>query len=141
VPHGLEIVGRAGWLEDAADVVGHHHEKYDGGGYGRSLRGADIPLNARIFAIADVFDAVTSDRPYHEPMALQGALSLLDRGRGTHFDPALLDVFLGIAPDLHAAFANKSEEPRRELESLVGRYFHGGLAELAEEAGKRDRRG
>jgi HD-GYP domain-containing protein (c-di-GMP phosphodiesterase class II) len=123
VEHGLEIVGRSSWLADAAPVVGGHHEKFGGGGYPRGLAGEAIPLAARIFALADVFDAVTSDRPYHQPKSLEDALELLEAGRGTHFDPGLLDAFARIAPELHAVFANRSAEPRQEALALVARYF------------------
>jgi len=105
VHHGLDIVGRSRWLEDAATVVGHHHEKYDGSGYHDALAGEAIPLNARIFAVADVFDALTSRRPYKEPFALDKALEILREGRGTHFDPAVLDAFTRIAADLHRDIA------------------------------------
>ena len=74
VAHGLDIVGRATWLSDAAAVVGCHHEKYDGGGYGSQLQAEAIPLIARIFAIADVFDALTSQRPYKEPLSYETAM-------------------------------------------------------------------
>ena len=123
VEHGLEIVGRSSWLADAAAVVGAHHEKFDGSGYPRGLAGAAIPLPARIFALADVFDAVTSDRPYHRSRSLGESLALLERGRGSHFDPALLDAFLALAPELYRRFANLDEAPRREARALVARYF------------------
>jgi len=123
VEHGLEIVGRSSWLADAAAVVGAHHEKFDGSGYPRGLAGAAIPLPARIFALADVFDAVTSERPYHRPLDLQETLALLERGRGGHFDPALLDPFLGLVPELYRLYANRDEAPRREARALVARYF------------------
>jgi putative nucleotidyltransferase with HDIG domain len=105
VSHGTDVVGRFQWLNDAADVVGHHHEKFDGSGYTSGLAGEDIPINARIFAIADVFDALTSRRPYKEPMSVAKALSVMIEGRGSHFDPALLDVFVAQAEALHAEIA------------------------------------
>jgi HD-GYP domain-containing protein (c-di-GMP phosphodiesterase class II) len=123
VEHGLAIVGRSRWLAGAAAVVGAHHEKFDGSGYPRGLAGEAIPLAARIFALADVFDAVTSERPYHRPMDLEGTLALLGRGRGGHFDPVLLDRFLALAPELYRHYANLDEAPRREARALVARYF------------------
>lgn len=123
VAHGLTIVGRSAWLAGAVPVVAGHHEKFDGSGYPRGLASEAIPLAARIFALADVFDAVTSDRPYHRPRSLEETLALLERGRGTHFDPSLLDRFVAIAPELHRHFANRDEEPRREVAALVARYF------------------
>lgn len=123
VEHGLAIVSRSTWLAGAATIVGGHHEKFDGSGYPRGLVGAAIPLAARIFALADVFDAVTSERPYHRPRTLEEALELLERGRGSHFDPALLDRFLALAPELHRLYADRDEAPRRATRALVERYF------------------
>jgi putative two-component system response regulator len=71
----------------------HHHERWDGGGYPNGLSGSDIPLWGRICAVADVFDAVTSERPYKPAFPNEEALQLLRDGRGTHFDPRVVDVF------------------------------------------------
>lgn len=68
------------------------HEKYDGSGYLQGLKGEAIPLNARIFAIADVFDALTSNRPYKLPWATLDAIALLKHNSGSHFDPKLVSV-------------------------------------------------
>lgn len=124
VPHGMDIVTRSAWLQDALDVVSSHHEKFDGSGYCRGLRGTDIPLVARIFAIADVFDALTSRRPYKEPFSLEETLEILEKGRGSHFDPGLLDAFLEMASDLYRGLAGKDMEAlRRDLEAVTERYF------------------
>jgi putative two-component system response regulator len=72
-----------------------HHERIDGSGYPRGLRGDEIPLEGRIAAIADVFDALTTDRVYRKAFALDKALEIMRDGRGSHFDPELLDLFLG----------------------------------------------
>ncbi len=71
-----------------------HHEKWDGSGYPNGLKGADIPLVGRITAIADVFDALTSRRPYKEPFSLDEALDIIKSSKGNHFDPAVVDAFL-----------------------------------------------
>lgn len=113
VDHGIDIVRHSGWLAEAAKIVGAHHEKFDGSGYPKGLAGEEIPLGARIFAIADVFDALTSPRPYKPAFSLEKTLSILDEGSGTHFDPTLLGVFREIAPALHAAFGGK-EDPSVE---------------------------
>jgi len=124
VEHGLEITARARWLEDANPVVGGHHEKFDGAGYPDGLRGEDIPVAARIFAITDVFDALTSRRPYKAPMPFDEAMEILESGRGSHFDPALLDAFCGIARNLYDNFSDKGDDkPRRQLESMIDEYF------------------
>jgi HD-GYP domain-containing protein (c-di-GMP phosphodiesterase class II) len=124
VRHGLDIVNRASWLRDAAPIVGAHHEKYDGTGYFAKLAGSEIPLAARIFAVADVFDAVTSHRPYHEPLDFESAMALLEAGRGRHFDPVILDVFAEIAESLHAQYADRDDERlRSDHAAIVERYY------------------
>lgn len=90
---GAQILSRASWLADARDIPQYHHEKYDGSGYLAGLSGDAIPLSARIFAVVDVFDALTADRPYKQAMPLAQALSVIVEGAGTHFDPAIVSVF------------------------------------------------
>jgi HD-GYP domain-containing protein (c-di-GMP phosphodiesterase class II) len=125
VKHGLDIVSRSNWLHDAEDVVGCHHEKYDGtGGYDSGLAGEEIPINARIFAIADVFDALTSKRPYKEPFTYDESIEILREGRGTHFDPALVDMFVALAQPLYDLLSGKDDTvPREELASIIEEYF------------------
>lgn len=124
VAHGVEIVGGSAWLEDAADVVRYHHEKVDGTGYPVGLKGDDIPVVARVFAIVDVFDALTSRRPYKAPVSLDAALGILAHGRGSSFDPGLLDAFLALAPDLHRRFCDRPEpELAQALDVLLLEYF------------------
>ncbi|MEK7877141.1 MAG: HD domain-containing phosphohydrolase, partial [Pseudomonadota bacterium] len=86
---GVGIVANSGWLRGARDVVEFHHERFDGSGYLKGFADGAIPLGARIFAIIDVFDALTSRRPYKEPLPFDEAMAILERGRGTHFDPPL----------------------------------------------------
>ncbi len=124
VGHGLDIVGRAPWLADATAVVGGHHEKVAGTGYPDGLAGDAIPLTARIFAIADVFDALTSRRPYKEPLGYDEATAILEQGRDSHFDARLLDAFATIAPALYAQFVNTGDERAHEaLMQITDRYF------------------
>ena len=124
VRHGLDIVERSAWLKDATDVVGFHHEKYDGGGYHTALSGESIPVAARIFALADVFDALTSRRPYKEPFSLDKTMAILEEGRGTHFDPELLDRFKEIAGELYDQLRGRDDDtPQRTLEPIVQKYF------------------
>ena len=124
VAHGLDIVRRAAWLADAEAVVGYHHEKYGGGGYDGQLKADAIPLVARIFAIADVFDALTSRRPYKSSLTYAASMEILEQGREAHFDPRLLDAFAAIAPPLHDALtACDDDRLRQELQHLVTRYF------------------
>jgi putative two-component system response regulator len=90
----------------AATIAYTHHEKYDGSGYPRGLKATDIPLEGRIAAIADVFDALTSDRVYKKALPLTQAIEVMERGRALHFDPELLDHFLG---SMNTVVAIKSE--------------------------------
>jgi HD-GYP domain-containing protein (c-di-GMP phosphodiesterase class II) len=91
---GSDIVGRAPSLRDALAVIREHHERYDGGGYPDGLAGEEITLPARIVAVADVWDALTSDRAYRPAWPPDRALRHMESGRGTHFDPRCLDEFL-----------------------------------------------
>ena len=131
VDHGLDIVQRSRWLADAEDVVGSHHEKFDGSGYPKQLAGEAIPLEARIFAIADVFDALTSRRPYKEPLSYDETMGILEAGRGQHFDPALLDHFAAIVRALYDRYCGRDDDGlREEVRAVVGRFFTGGLETL-----------
>ena len=83
-------------LDLAKDIVYTHHEKWDGSGYPQGLKGASIPIPGRVLAVVDVYDAVTSKRLYHTPMSQQEATAFILRGRGTHFDPAVVDAFVRV---------------------------------------------
>jgi cyclic di-GMP phosphodiesterase len=91
---GAQIVEPITFLGEAVDLVRHHHERFDGGGYPDGLRGEAIPLPARVFAVADSFDAMTSERPYRRAMSVDHALDELEGGAGTQFDPDVVDVFI-----------------------------------------------
>jgi PAS domain S-box-containing protein len=90
--------GRSGLIRDAEQIALHHHERWDGGGYPHGLRGEEIPLAARIVAIADVFDALTHDRPYRPACPVDEVTMQVRESRGTHFDPELTDAFLALDP-------------------------------------------
>lgn len=127
VQHGLDIITTAKWLTDAAQVVGSHHEQYDGSGYPEGKVGEAIPLPARIFAVVDVFDALTSRRPYKEPLSYQAAMDMINQGRGHQFDPAIVDVFATIAPELYRRYAGRDDQGLRdELQTLIARSFSQG---------------
>jgi putative two-component system response regulator len=85
-------------LQLAESIAWTHHEKFDGSGYPRGLRGEDIPVEGRIAAVADVLDTLTRDRPYRAAMSLPDAVAVMAEGRGTHFDPAMLDAFMSELP-------------------------------------------
>jgi response regulator RpfG family c-di-GMP phosphodiesterase len=90
---GSEIVRDIDFLGAARDVIRSHHERWDGGGYPDGLAGKDIPVSARVFAVADTLDALTTRRPYREPSTIAVARTIIDAGRGTHFDPEVIDAF------------------------------------------------
>jgi response regulator RpfG family c-di-GMP phosphodiesterase len=87
-------------LQAGADIALGHHEKYDGSGYPQGLKGESIPLFSRIVAVADVFDALTSERPYKKAWTLEAAVDLLNDGKGSHFDPACVVAFLNAWDDV-----------------------------------------
>ncbi len=80
------------YLQCAREIVGSHHEKYDGSGYPRGLSGNDIPLAGRVMAIADVYDALTTSRPYKKALSHEETMEIMREGRGTHFDPDVFDT-------------------------------------------------
>ena len=127
VAMAVDIVSRSTWLAEAIRVVGAHHEKFEGKGYPAGTESAAIQVEARIFAIADVFDALTSERPYKQPFSFEKAMAILEEGRGVHFDPAPLDLFRGLAPDLSRRYAGKGrDELEEEREQVVRAWFSSG---------------
>lgn len=131
VRHGLDVVARSTWLSDAKDIVGCHHERFDGKGYPGGISGKDIPLTARIFAVADVFDALTSRRSYKNALSCAEALDILMRGRGKHFDPKIVDTFAAMAASLYERYAHRSgRDLSEELIDVAWKYFHVGTDTL-----------
>jgi HD-GYP domain-containing protein (c-di-GMP phosphodiesterase class II) len=96
---GWEILRDVDFLGEAKLVVRHHHERWDGAGYPDRLAGEDIPLAARVFSVADTFDALTTDRPYRPKMALARAREIIDEGSGTQFDPSAVTAFRRVSED------------------------------------------
>jgi len=92
----------------ASEVCLYHHEKWDGSGYPEQLKGEAIPISARIMAIADVFDALCSERPYKEAFPIDKAFEILEESRGKHFDPKLVDVMVAMRPSLEIIYGNVS---------------------------------
>ncbi len=119
-------------------VVLAHHEKWDGSGYPLGLRGEAIPLGARLFAIADVFDALTSDRPYRKQMTYEAARDIIAKDAGRHFDPTAVAAFLAITPEewahIRAEVMSEVAERRQVHEALV-RRGHSALLNPAPNAG------
>ncbi|MDE2585893.1 MAG: response regulator [Betaproteobacteria bacterium] len=104
-------------LQAAAEIARCHHEKYDGSGYPRGLKGEEIPLHSRIVAVADVFDALTSERPYKKAWDLERAAALVREGAGRHFDPKCVEAFFRSWDEVLAIRARHQDEalePRLE---------------------------
>ena len=128
VGYGLEIIHMSSWLKDAAHIVGYHHEKFDGSGYPAGVSGRDIPLAARLFTIVDVFDALTSIRPYKKAYSYERTMTVLKEGRASHFDPELLDTFKEISQELYAEFAGREDDGLKvQFDRLTTTYFNSGL--------------
>src|SRR5271169_3587079 len=100
VLRGLQIIDQSELLNAAVHVVEFHHEHYDGGGYPHGVQGEKIPLEARLFALVDVFDALTASRVYKPALTVAEALDIMAKERGSHFDPCLFDRFVEMAPYL-----------------------------------------
>jgi HD-GYP domain-containing protein (c-di-GMP phosphodiesterase class II) len=125
VAYGIDIVNKADWIKEAVDVVGYHHEKYDGSGYDSGIEGGVVPKIARIFAIADVFDALSSRRPYKEPFSFDETMDIIRGGRGNHFDPSFVDEFESIARSIYEDYAGREDEQLiEELNIIIKKYFY-----------------
>jgi len=90
------LLKQISYLEKALEIPYSHHEKWDGTGYPRGLAGEEIPLPARIFAIVDVWDALSSDRPYRKAWGKEEIIQYILKDSGKHFDPRVVDVFLAL---------------------------------------------
>jgi putative nucleotidyltransferase with HDIG domain len=113
---GADILASLSLPPALALIVRHHHEHWDGTGYPDGLCGEAIPIGARVLAIADSYDALTSDRPYRLALTHACAVGILQDGRGTMYDPRITDVFLRIEPRLRLAL---SVEPVDHAEALI----------------------
>ena len=94
--YALELLSPISYLRPTLDIPYCHHEKWDGSGYPRSLKGEEIPLTARIFAVVDVWDALRSDRVYRTSLPEEAAIAYIQKQAGTHFDPRVVDDFLSL---------------------------------------------
>ena len=114
---GFDMLAEVSFLQPAAlDIIYSHHERWDGKGYPRGIAGGEIPLAARIFAVVDTYDAITSDRPYRRARSYQVAINELQRVAGQQLDPDIVD-----------AFSELSEVELRRLRELC-RHVHPGLS-------------
>ena len=108
---GKRLIENIPFLRGAVPIVYCHHERWDGSGYPRGLKGDAIPLGARIFAVVDAFDAMTFDRPYSKAIPFDAARSEIKRCSGTQFDPSVVDAFLRVPESLLEEIRRKSVEP------------------------------
>lgn len=116
---GAALIGNVPTLAGVRELVLAHHERFDGKGYPRRLAGEAIPLAARVFAVADTFDAMTANRPYHRQSSLEEARRAILEARGTQFDPVVADAFLALPVDaIVGAASHHGFELRREPRAL-----------------------
>jgi len=116
----VKFLEKVDYLSDVFSSIRHHHERYDGGGYPDGLEGEDIPLGARIIAVADAFDAMTSPRPFREPLGDRDAIDELIANKGTQFDPILVESFVRACEDKLIISQNvlKADDPLAKLRSI-----------------------
>jgi putative nucleotidyltransferase with HDIG domain len=112
---GYHMLKKIPFLADASEIVYSHQEKYDGSGYPRGLVGDEIPIGARLFAVADTLDAITSDRPYRAAQTVQAAREEIKKYSGTQFDPKVVEIFWGMPDSIW-------EDLRREINSHARKY-------------------
>ena len=118
IASAMALVSDSGYLKEAKNLATYHHERWDGTGYPSGKAGEDIPLSARIMAVADVFDALVSKRSYKEPFSFEKAMSIITEGAGTQFDPQIAAIFA------------ESEE---EIRAITAAHHSSGLAEVEAE--------
>jgi response regulator RpfG family c-di-GMP phosphodiesterase len=116
---GFDLVADIAFLADAAEIVLTHHERYDGSGYPRGLKGDEILPSARIFAVADSFDAITSDRPYRRASSFASGIQIIRECSGTQFDPHVVSAFLSIPEETWPAIANHSRSLDLQPSGLI----------------------
>ena len=125
VQKGVFLVQDNEWLMQGVEVIHYHHERYNGSGYPNGLKGSNIPLIARIFAIIDVFDALTSKRPYKEPYSYEKSIQIIKSEASTQFDPKLVEKFIPISKEMFESVQNEDiENLRKRLTSYIKEYFY-----------------
>ena len=121
---GGKILEGIGFLKDARQIVMFHHERLDGSGYPHGLKGKDIPLGVRILQVADVYDALSSKRPYREALSAKESIDIISKDTGTHFDSRVIEAFIkylkseGLLTKNYSFSANKKKYPKKRQ-----RYF------------------
>jgi diguanylate cyclase (GGDEF)-like protein/putative nucleotidyltransferase with HDIG domain len=116
---GADIIGSVPFPYPVAPLVLGHHERWDGRGYPAGLKGEQIPLGARILCLADFFDALTSDRPYHKPLSIDAAAALIQEEAGKALDPVAVETFVRLLPDLRAQVESVALDRPRPLPTMT----------------------
>ena len=124
IKSAMSLVPDSGYLKEAKNLAKYHHERWDGKGYPSGKAGEDIPLSARIMAVADVFDALVSKRSYKEPFSFEKAMSIIEEGAGTQFDPVVAKIFIESADEVR--------EITKAHESMLGQ----GIRNFSEDSGE-----
>jgi cyclic di-GMP phosphodiesterase len=128
---GYQMLKKIPFLAEAAEIVYAHQEHFNGSGYPRGLKAEEIPLGARLFAVADTLDAITSDRPYRAAQSIAAAREEIRRHSGSQFDPAVVETFLKMPDSIW-------EDLRREINSHARKYsYHAALAEAKSSSERR----
>jgi response regulator RpfG family c-di-GMP phosphodiesterase len=120
---GYDLVRGISFLADASEIVLAHHERYNGSGYPEGLEAEQIPLGARIFAVADTLDAMTSDRPYRSALPFQAAREVIERGSGTLYDPGIVGTFLNISNENWEIIGKETERVQASAVLSAGDKF------------------
>ena len=122
---GARLIKGNKWLDGTQSIILSHHERFDGLGYPNGLKGEQIPEIVRIFSIVDVFDALTSKRPYKEAYSYEKSIQILKEGKGSQFDPLILENFLAISKELYMQINQEATSmPQKILNKLIKKYFY-----------------
>jgi putative nucleotidyltransferase with HDIG domain len=114
---GYQMLRKIPFLQEAAEIVYSHQERYDGTGYPRGLKGEEIPLGARMFSVADTLDAITSDRPYRPAQSLDAAREEIQRWSGRQFDPMVVKTFMSMPPNIW-------QDLRKQIDAEIYRFAY-----------------
>ena len=117
IDSAMSLVSDTGYLREAKNLATYHHERWDGKGYPSGLSGEDIPLSARIMAVADVFDALVSRRSYKDPFSIEKAMEIIKGGAGTQFDPQIAQIFVEAEEEVREVTEAQKEKFEKQLES------------------------
>jgi HD-GYP domain-containing protein (c-di-GMP phosphodiesterase class II) len=115
--YARDMLHKIAYLQPSLSIPFCHHEKWDGSGYPRGLEQQEIPLEARIFAVVDVWDALRSDRPYRKAWPVSKVLKHIEEGKGTHFDPQIVEIF----QSMHGALIAEPSEATQLTDEKVAR--------------------